>query len=196
MYFRCHNYIDKYYDRLQRGEKLCAVAPNYRITELQSAVGIAQFDRLDSITESRNRHGDALTSMIRDIPCLTHHVVYDHNRSSYWFYMFRLKPNMLKVDRERFVNALIAEGIPARAGYIPRPVYLEKLFTEKSFFPGGIWPAEVVSGKSYVYNEGLCTLAEEILKTAVIVPINEFYTEQDIIDIGNAIIKISDAYTS
>lgn len=48
-------------------------------------------------------------------------------------------------------------------GYIPRPIYRERLFADKSFFPGNIWPAEIVSGGTC----SLCSVAEEVLDTAI-----------------------------
>ena len=39
---------------------------------------------------------------------------------TYWFYMLRLDLHQLTCSREEFCRALEAEGIPNRAGYIPR----------------------------------------------------------------------------
>jgi len=195
LFFRCHNFIDKYYDRHNRGVRLSAVAPNYRVTELQSAVALAQLEKLDEVTATRTRHGDRLTGLISGCPCLTPHLVHPHNVSSYWFYLFRLIPGRLAVSRERFVEALVAEGVPAQAGYIPRPVYLERAFVDKSFFPGGVWPAEVVAGRKYAYETGMCPVAEEVLATAVKLPISEFFTDNDIEETGEAVRKVGEAYT-
>ena len=48
-------------------------------------------------------------------------------------------------------------------GYIPRPIYRERLFADKSFVPGNIWPAEIVSGGTCSF----CSVAEEVLNTAI-----------------------------
>src|SRR6202007_3083522 len=43
------------------------LAPNYRLTELQGAVALAQLDKLPRMIEARVRMADVLTSMIGDI---------------------------------------------------------------------------------------------------------------------------------
>ncbi len=193
-YYTLHNFLDKFYDRHDRGVRLERLAPNYRITELQSAVGIAQLEKLDGITGRRSELGERLTRLVADVPGITPPLVHDHNSSSYWFYMFRVKPGGITVDRDRFAAALRAEGIPAKAGYIPRPVYCERAFTEKRFFPGGVWPAEVVAGRTYEYRRGLCPVAENILDTAVVLPMSEFFTDTDIDETAAAVLKVAEAY--
>lgn len=194
LYYNLHNYLDKYYDRFQRGCKMHKLAPCYRLSELQYAVALAQMDRIDQITAIRNNYGTLLTNKIKHNRSIIVPEIYPHSQSSYWFYMFRIIPERINCALIDFVKALNAEGIPAGAGYIPNPIYMEKMFTEKAFFPGGIWPAEIVSGKEYSYEQGLCPIAEDVLSTAVRIPISEFFEKQDIEDIALAINKVADAY--
>jgi dTDP-4-amino-4,6-dideoxygalactose transaminase len=194
LYYNLHNYLDKYYDRFQRGCKMHKLGPCYRLSELQYAVALAQMDKIEHITNTRRNYGILLTNKIRHNRSITVPQIYSHNQSSYWFYMFRVIPERINCSLIYFVEALNAEGIPAMAGYIPRPIYMEKMFTEKDFFPGGIWPAEIVSGGKYSYEEGLCPVAEDVLSTAVRIPMSEFFTAQDMEDIASAINKIANAY--
>ncbi len=191
LYGRCHNYLDKYYDRLGRGDRLTRLAPCYRASEMQYAVAKAQFARLDELLARRRKFADLLSAGLDGIADLALPRVLPGAVSSWWFYMFRLTPGAFRGDGTEFARALNAEGIPAQAGYIRRPIYLEKLFTEKSFFPGNIWPAEVVSGQSYHYAEGLCPVAEEVLKTAVRLPVSEFFSEEDAHDLIRAVHKVA-----
>ncbi|PCJ60961.1 MAG: spore coat protein [Planctomycetota bacterium] len=190
-YIRSHNYLDKFYDRHQTGVRLEALAPCYRISELQSAVGIAQMGKLTGITEKRNYLGDLLTSQIESIDCLTPHKVEEGNECTYWFYMMRIKPEEITCTRNEFCKALSEEGVPASSGYIPQVIYLEKLFTEKNFFPGNVWPAEIISQKKITYEKGLCPIAEEVLETAINFPIKESFTKEDIELISSAVYKVA-----
>lgn len=193
MYYRNQNYADKCYDRHGRGVRMTALAPCYRISELQSACAIGQLSKLDSIVERRRRLGTLLTKRIEHIDGIYPHRVYDHMLSSYWFYMLRIDSNAFSVDRDHFSAALTAEGIPAGAGYISKPIYLEPVFREKSFFPG-VWPAEIIAGRSYRFEEGICPIAEDILRTSIRLPINEFFSEGDITAMADAIAKVAGAY--
>ena len=59
--------IDKCYDRISGGRQMEFVAPNYRITELQSAVALAQLEKVERIAADRNALGDRLTKGLRNI---------------------------------------------------------------------------------------------------------------------------------
>ncbi len=187
----CHNYLDKYYDRLGRGDRLHHIAPNYRASELQYAVGKAQFARLDDILAKRRKFANILSENLSDIEGITLPEVLDGCESSWWFYLFRLAPGVFEGDGPNFAKAMCAEGCWAMAGYIPQPIYREKVFAEKSFFPGNIWPAEVVSGRSYAYPQGLCPVAEEVLSTSIRLSVSEFYTEEDALDMVKAVKKVA-----
>ncbi|MBQ6473718.1 MAG: DegT/DnrJ/EryC1/StrS family aminotransferase [Victivallales bacterium] len=191
LYGLLHNNMDKFYDRLGQGNRLRRVAPNYRASELQYAVGLAQLGRLEALVEARRRYVAALEEGLGGIPGVTPPSVLPDTKPSWWFYMIRLQPGRFRGDGPRFAEALRAEGVPAMAGYIPRPIYREALFADKSFFPGGIWPAEILSGQSYSYPAGLCPVAEEVLATAIRLPVSEFFTVQDARDTAAAIRKVA-----
>jgi len=63
-------FADKNYDRLDDGHasRNCEfLAPNYRMTELQGAVGLAQIDKVERICKRRNEIGDKITAEISDL---------------------------------------------------------------------------------------------------------------------------------
>lgn len=190
-YVRCHNYMDKYYDRLHKGGRLEHLAPCYRASELQYAVAKAQFGRLDDLLARRRRFAGILSEGLKGIADITLPKVVEGAVSSWWFYMFRLTPGAFEGEGQRFAEAMRAEGCFALAGYIPRPIYREPLFAEKSFFPGNVWPAEIVSGRTYSYPAGLCPVAEEVLSSAIRLPVSEFYTDQDAEDMVRAVRKVA-----
>ncbi|MHA1338724.1 MAG: DegT/DnrJ/EryC1/StrS family aminotransferase [Promethearchaeota archaeon] len=191
------NYADKFYDRNNKCGRLSALAPNYRITELQSAVALAQFSKLEDITLKRHQLGNLFNKEISDLEGIYPHKVHNYNYSTYWFTMFRIDPNILNCDRDKFVKSLHLSGFSqASAGYIPKPIYLESVFVNKSFFPKNIWPAEIISGKKYEYTKGLCPNAEHVLNTAIRVPIDEFMNEKTIIKRTQIIKKVYSKYLS
>ena len=49
-------------------------------------------------------------------------------------------------------------------------------------------------GKNIEYHKGLCPTAEKILETAIKLPVNEFYTEQDMEDVIAGIRKVAKYY--
>src|SRR5690606_3596516 len=182
LYAACHNFADKCYDRLGKGNRLSTLCPNYRMTELQGAVALAQFDRLASIVERRRELGDRLNQALADIPGILPPVIVPGGASSDWFYMFRIDERVTCMWRDEVAKRLTAEGIPAGAGYIPRPIYKEPVFQNRSFFPGGIWPAQHLAGREYDYRAVRCPHAETVLNTAIRLPLHEGFEQRDVDD--------------
>lgn len=199
LYHRALRFADKNYDRLSKDpaamRKIEYLAPNYRMTELQGAVGLAQLDKVQAICEKRNEYGDFLSEAIKDLPGIYPPKVPEDNKCSYWFYMFRIDEKEAGVTRDEFCRALNAEGIPCQAGYIPTCVYEYDLLVNKSVFPGSDLPFSINHDKDEItYGKGMCPTAEEILNTAIKMGISEFYTQKDMNDIATAIKKVSDYY--
>lgn len=164
------------------------LAPNYRMTELQGAVGAAQLLKLVDICEARHRYGERITEGVSGLPGITPHRVPPTGWSSYWFYMFRVDDQVLGCTRDEFARALAAEGIACQAGYIAQPLYLQPLFQSKHAYPGTIFPFADDDGR---YQPGWCPNAEAVLRTAVRLPISEFHTETDQIEVIAAIRKVA-----
>ncbi|MCL1952968.1 MAG: DegT/DnrJ/EryC1/StrS family aminotransferase [Oscillospiraceae bacterium] len=177
LYRKALMFADKNYDRIggMTIRNCETLAPNYRMTELQGAVGIAQLDKLAAICARRNELGDRITREISGLPGVHPPKVLEGCKSSYWFYMMRIDESQAGVDAQGFADALQAEGIPAGKGYIPTCVYEYPLFR-------GAYP------------KGLCPVAEEILETCVKFTISQFWTDDDASDIVAAIRKVAGWY--
>ena len=195
-YHKALRFADKNYDRLSddpaASRKIAYLAPNYRMTELQGAVGIAQLDRLAWICAQRNRYGDGLTAGIRDLPGICVPEVAEGNKSTYWFYMLRINEKEAGLSRDEFCKALQAEGVGCSAGYIPTCVYEYDLFKNKNAYDGTDCPFGCrYYGRDIEYKKGLCPVSEEILETAVRLTVDEFYTREDLREVIAAIRKVS-----
>lgn len=185
-------YADKYYHRAGSGRDPDWLAPNYRMTELQGAVGLAQLKKLPWICERRHALGERLTGGISDLPGIYPHRITEGGWSSYWFYMLRIDEQELGATRAEFVEALRAEGIPCTEGYITRPVYCYDVLAKRQILRNSGFPLDPVFHEGTPsYGPGLCPVAEEVLSTACRLPINEFYTDQDIEDMIEAIRKVA-----
>ncbi|MGG4095567.1 DegT/DnrJ/EryC1/StrS family aminotransferase [Paenibacillus lautus] len=189
-YHRTHAFSDKNYRRIGAdvGRVPESLAPNYRMTELQGAVGIAQLRKLEWICGRRTEIGMTLNAELQDLPSIAVMKIPEASTCTYWFYMFRLVLENLTCSREEFCAALSAEGITNRMGYIPDVLYMQPLFQQKQAYPGSTFPFEL---SDVHYARGDCPHAEAILETAVQVPLNEFYTNQDVQDMIAAIRKVA-----
>ena len=200
LYDRALRFTDKNYNRNPKNgvvdRDVPYIAPNYRMNEITGAVAIAQLGRVEWLCERRRIYGDGLTAGLKDIPGITPPLVKAGNRSSYWFYLFRVDESILGVDTDTFVEALQAEGIPCQRGYIPNCVYEYGLFKNRSAYPNTHAPFDSPYCKvSRSYPSGLCPAAEDVLNSTVRIPVSEFYTEEDMQQTINAIVKVATWYT-
>jgi len=172
-----------------------ALACNYRINELESAVALAQLKKLSWICHRRNQIGEAITAGIRKLPGISPHRITEGGKSSYWFYMFRIDEKRLGVSMEEFGEALLAEGIPCGKGYTRKCVYQWPLFRDKRIYANFNWPSDFPQyGRDIAYPDGLCPVAEQVLRTCITIPISEFYTDEDVEDIVKAVEKVARWY--
>lgn len=197
LYYRAMMFADKNFNRLGPDvmKNVPYLAPNYRMNELTAAVGLAQLDRVEEICAKRNVYGEKLNRALEQIPGLSAHKILDGCTSSYWFYLLRIDEKALGVSRDEFVKALKAEGITASAGYIPSCVYQYDLFKNKTVYPGNTqYPFDGTHGNAIEYKDGDCPVAEEILKTCIKLPVNEFFTETDLAETIAAFQKVCAYY--
>src|SRR5207237_7587232 len=142
--------------------------------------------------------GNLLTDLIEGAPGIETVRPYAGGVCTYWFFTFRV-PAAVRND---FAAVLQAEGVPCTAGYIPKPIYLFDVLRDKvtfgtSHFPFGYAPFRPPPEEEIEYKEGLCPLTEhEILPRMIRVPLNEFWTEQDVRDAARAIRKVAGHFAS
>lgn len=126
----------------------------YRMTEMEAALGIAQLEKLDYFIEERIKLGKYLSSEINKIEGLSH-IEYDWVKHVYWMFGFLFDEKIIGISRNKFCEALVAEGIPCFAGYVP-PLYLNPLYTEKRAFAFRNYTGAVK------YEKGICPISESL----------------------------------
>jgi dTDP-4-amino-4,6-dideoxygalactose transaminase len=94
---------------------------NFRMTEFQAALLMAQMSRLDEQVKRRTENGAYLNKMLAEIPGILPAKMYPGaTRNAYHLYMFRyMKEHFAGLDRAAFMKALNAEGVPCSGGYSP-----------------------------------------------------------------------------
>jgi dTDP-4-amino-4,6-dideoxygalactose transaminase len=109
---------------------------NWRLTEMQSAIGRIQLRKLPDWIENRRRNAARLTRCFSRIPALRVTEPSTETRHSYYKYYVFIRPEMLKHDwnRDRILEAINAEGIPCLTGSCGE-IYLERAFDHYGLRP-------------------------------------------------------------
>jgi dTDP-4-amino-4,6-dideoxygalactose transaminase len=146
---------------------------NWRLTEMQSAIGRLQLQKLPQSVQTRRALAGLLTERFSAIQALrlttpAHHLVH----SFYKYYVF-LRPERLREgwDRQRIVEAIHAEGVPCFSGSCSE-IYLEKAFRAELQPPARL------------------PVAKELGETALMFLAHPTLNARDMEDTANAIEKV------
>jgi dTDP-4-amino-4,6-dideoxygalactose transaminase len=96
-------------------EEYPEVGFNYRMTDIQAAIGRVQLRRLPQILEERVRLAQRYTEALGDIPGLEPPHVPEYARTNYQSYAVRVTPDY-PLSRDELMQALLEEGISTRRG--------------------------------------------------------------------------------
>ena len=108
---------------------------NYRMTELQAALGISQMQRLDEFVAKRHILQERYDLLLSDLPIIEPYQDKD-NYSALHLYPIQIDLNKVSKNREQIFNVLRENGIGVNVHYIPihtQPYYLQFGFIEGDF---------------------------------------------------------------
>jgi hypothetical protein len=102
---------------------------NWRLTEIQSAIGRLQLRKLSSWVERRRELAAMLSACFSEIGGLRVTLPFDHVGHSYYRYYVFVRPEALREgwSRDRILEKLAAQGVPCYSGSCSE-IYLEKAF--------------------------------------------------------------------
>ncbi|MEQ3636206.1 MAG: DegT/DnrJ/EryC1/StrS aminotransferase family protein [Thalassolituus sp.] len=128
-----------------------SVGTNWRLTEMQSAIGRIQLQRMPEWTAARQAHCRAIWETAASLPGLRVPMVPEGiGHAGYKCYVFVDEAAVnepVAVVRDRIMNAVVAEGVPCFSGSCSE-VYLEKAFTNLGLGPDERLPAAKALGES------------------------------------------------
>jgi perosamine synthetase len=138
------------------------VGHNFRLGEIESAIGIEQLKKLKGLVEGRQRAAERLTEGLKVLTGLRTPLVKPDCTHAYYVYPIILDVDQLSVSREKIHAALEAEGVTGlAAGYANihlLPMYQQKIAYGSNGFP---WSSDICK-RDVSYAKGICPVAEEL----------------------------------
>ncbi|MGZ5781090.1 MAG: UDP-4-amino-4,6-dideoxy-N-acetyl-beta-L-altrosamine transaminase [Burkholderiaceae bacterium] len=118
-----------YYQQIELGY-------NYRMTDLQAALGLSQMRRLDEFVAKRHAIAKRYEQLLAKLPVITPWQHAD-SYSAFHLYVIRLKLEEIRVTHRQVFEALRAAGIGVNLHYIPvyRQPYYERLGFKEGYCP-------------------------------------------------------------
>lgn len=118
---------------------------NYRMTELQAALGVSQMPRLDQYVARRHEIAREYDRRLADLPLILPNDIAD-SYSGLHLYVVRLDPKRTNKDHLAVFEALRASGVGVNLHYIP--VHLQPHYRAMGFAPGAYPEAERYYGQA------------------------------------------------
>ena len=109
---------------------------NYRMTDIQAALGCSQMEHLDDFVERRRTLAQQYDALLKGLPLVTPYVM-DETNPSWHIYIARLDGRQIKKSKQQIFVEMKERGIALNLHYIPvhRQPYYEKLGFRQGDFP-------------------------------------------------------------
>lgn len=148
---------------------------NFRMTEIEAAIGLSQLNKLEKIVKRRQFEANYLNIRLANLPGLITPKVYEGNTHVYYTYALQIDRNIIKESKFEIIDRLTKAGVPNISGKYP-VIYLLPIFQNKIAFGNLGFPWNYNNEINKVsYEKGICPVAEDLLEnTHFQFYINEF----------------------
>ncbi|MFD1885628.1 UDP-4-amino-4,6-dideoxy-N-acetyl-beta-L-altrosamine transaminase [Paenibacillus wenxiniae] len=143
---------------------------NYRMTDLQAALGSSQMNRLDQFVERRNEIVSIYNEQLSTLPELILPYQLPAAKSSWHLYVIRWPLEKFNLSRKQVFEALREMNIGVNVHYIP--VYLQPYYQQLG------------------YEKGLCPIAEQYYENCITLPLFPKMSDTDVYDVCEAVTKV------
>jgi perosamine synthetase len=135
---------------------------NYRMTNIEASLGLAQLERIDEFLAKKKAFRKIYQEILGDLPCIQFQEEYDNAEGSWWLTCIKIEKNNVDIDNLKL--KLKEKGIPTRRIFMPASEmpYLKKF-------------SKPCPNAYEIYNQSIClpssTLNEEedIKKVALVI---------------------------
>jgi dTDP-4-amino-4,6-dideoxygalactose transaminase len=162
---RSHGETDKYLHE--------TIGFNYRMTDIEAAVGLSQLQRADDFTGARRRNAAELDAIVNEIDGLHAPKTTPGGEHAFHLYQIRMDTDAFTCSRDEFIQALEAEGVNCGVHY-PKPLHHQPALAK--------------------YASESLPISERLARELFCVAVHPSLTPNDIADIGEALRKAASAY--
>jgi len=133
---------------------------NYRMTDIQAALGVSQLNKLEGFLEKRRSYAALYDKLLEEIDGVVAPHQAEYSRSAWHLYVIKLDAGKPELDRRKIFEALRKRNIGVNVHYIP--VYYHPYYREIG------------------YERGLCPVAEVLYENIITLPLHPSMEPEDI----------------
>jgi perosamine synthetase len=147
---------------------------NYRMTDIQAALGTSQLKKIDKFIELRRKYVAMYNEAFKDMDEVITPFQHEDGQSSWHLYIIRLKLDKLTASRREIFEALQQQNIGVNVHYIP--VHFQPYYQQLG------------------YKKGICPNAEKLYEEMITLPLFPAMSEKDVNDVIKAVERTIDYY--
>jgi len=147
---------------------------NYRMTDIQAALGTSQLKKIDQFVELRRKYVSIYNSAFKDMDEIITPFQHENGESSWHLYIIRLNLDKLTSSRREIFEALQQQNIGINVHYIP--VHLQPYYQQLG------------------YKKGICPNAEKLYDEIITLPLFPAMSDKDVRDVIKAVKQTIDYY--
>jgi len=148
---------------------------NYRLTDIQAALGVSQLAKLDKFSTRRREIVSKYNEAFKQLPQIILQETIPESYTVPHLYVVRLNLKKLTVGRGIIMKALDAENIGVQVHYIP--VYYHPYYQKLG------------------YSIGQCPIAEELYESIFSIPLYYALTDVDVASVIQSVRKVVEYYS-
>jgi perosamine synthetase len=163
------------------------LALNYRMSELQGAVALAQLPKLAGGVEQRIRMANKLTKKLHPLKGVLTPLVDPKVTHTYWKYCLLIDHGEVPGGPVRLAEDLRHLGVASAPRYIQKPAFMCEVFQKQRTFGNSRYPFTLARPEAIDYRPSRFPGAFSALERILVLPWNERYTEEHVEYIAGSI---------
>jgi dTDP-4-amino-4,6-dideoxygalactose transaminase len=163
------------------------LALNYRLSEIQSAVAVAQLEKLASVVRHRVESGSQMSEMLRDVPGIQVPQVAPDAVHTYWKYCLNVDSSVIRDGAVGLATKLKERGIASAPRYIQKPAFMCEIFQKRRTFGNSQYPFNLARPEALDYSKARFPMTWKALEQVLVLPWNERYTQEHLTYISDCI---------
>ena len=148
---------------------------NYRLTDIQAALGTSQLKKLGRFCARRNEVVRRYNEAFSEVPGIIIQEEIPESDTCRHLYIIRINTDMFRVSRSEIMKAISAENIGVQVHYIP--VYFHPYY------------------QALGYEKGLCPIAEKLYEEIISIPLYYSLNDEDVESVIRAVSKVLAYYS-
>ena len=163
------------------------LALNYRMSELQGAVALAQLGKLESSVKHRQEMAMRLTNALERVPGIAPPWVHPDNHHVFWRYVVRVDTAIIPGGPTALATSLKGYDVASAPRYIQKPAFRCAIFAEQRTFGSSRYPFTLARPEAVDYSSDRFPGTFAALDAMLVLPWNERYEPQHVDHVAEAV---------